>query len=477
MNNLFKAMSIWIISTIFLTTATAQTSDVNFSILKDDRDVTVTRSDQIIYDFDYSNFENRELVDLVLEDTIPEGTTFALGALWECDGYTEDDIVPAGTVCTYNLGNVPIGAIDQSLDGLITLTIIESTTLPSITNTIRVLENGNEELATSTVTTPIVSPFIFAQIASDTEEYQCFEQIPYTVSLENVGEVTANSVDISLELPEGYEFVDDDGWSCDDNFCTFEYGQLEVGETDELEFELISNTTDCEEKELTLDLDLNLQNINEENAFKTVNVVTPLPSLEISKELSDIRTLEEDEEYIATIKIVLSNTGDTDIADIALEENLEESLITFDEFEFIKAWSDECDLNTSFDGSSTINIIESLLLGAGEDCTLYYEVRLKDDEDDEYNVDSVATGISGSTEINVQQGLVFELEFDNDDEEIQEDEENEREENNHNNDDDDHSEGSVLGTQYLADTGMPITYHLIFASIMILSVLGIRYIK
>lgn len=127
----------------------------NFSILKDDRNITAVPGGDIVYDFHYSNYVGRDLMNVVLVDVIPANTTAVVTAGWTCAGYVLGDTVPAGTECKYVLGTVADGSVDQSLIGLITVTVDPTFTGELVVNTIAALENGTDELATSTVPTPV----------------------------------------------------------------------------------------------------------------------------------------------------------------------------------------------------------------------------------------------------------------------------------------------------------------------------------
>lgn len=494
-----KIIFIFIFSFLTLTLGSSNAKAVNFSILKNDRDIIVTYGQDLIYDLEYSNWENRTIENVTFEDSVPHGTTYIVESDWDCDGYNVGEMAPGGTVCTYDYGDILPNQINQVIDSFFLVTIDNDSGYSHVSNTIRVLENG-DEIATSTVDTPIYLPEIYSLVTSDREEFMCNEVMDLEVFIDNTGLVPATNLIMQLTLPENTKIISDD-WSCDSNVCSYEYGDLAADTEDIVPFQVtLIDAEGCVDGPNTFALDLNSDNQYEDYAYRTLYFENPDPALNIDKEVINIVTIEEDEEYRVTIAINLNNVGEVDLTDIELEEDLVNQLGLFDEYRFERAWSDECDLNESFDGDNNKILIEGLDLEIGESCELYYDVVLKDDENEDYNVTSFVMG----DQLNADTNLSFELEFDNDDAVIQSDEEESSESNddsNNDNDTEDESSGSgavlgisitnssdssdsgqgrVLGSRSdgtLADTGFDFRHTYVFGSLIILSVAIVPLIK
>ena len=477
---------------LMFTALTTYSHAVNFSILKNDKNVAVTYGNDLSYDFEYSNWEHRLIENVVFEDTIPNGTTFEIVEPWECDGHSIGDTVEAGTICKYLYGDVAVGNINVVLDNIITVKINDTFEYDQITNTVKVLENGTDEIATSTVVTPVRDPEVYSLVKSEEEHFFCTDEIELGIFVDNVGLVHVKDLSLELVIPENIEMLNSD-WSCQDNICNLDYGNLSADT--EVEFLFTVKVIDqslCEDGPVTFDLNLTSVNKYEDAAYRTIYLEKLQSDLEIRKSRSDLVTIEEDEEYRATIKIEIENTGEVDLTEIYLDENLDEQLGLFDGYDFVKAWSDDCKLNSKFNGDNEIRLVENTDLKIGESCTLYYEVLLRDDEDEEYDVLSSAGAKDGVEDLETDVNLKFELEFDNDDALIQAAMEDKKSNNSNNTSSSDDEEstvvnntsssasssysggGRVLGARSdtaLANTGVNLGYIYLLSTILLSSTL------
>lgn len=86
----------------------------DFTLVKDDGGVNVDPGTSVIYTLTYTNNGDQDASNVVLEDTVPVGTTFDAGA--STAGWSCADGDPAGTVCTLAVGTVAGGGGTASVD-------------------------------------------------------------------------------------------------------------------------------------------------------------------------------------------------------------------------------------------------------------------------------------------------------------------------------------------------------------------------
>ena len=72
----------------------------DLTVVKDDGGVTAERGDEVTYRIDYANNGSRGATDVLLSETVPEGTTFVGPSDWVCTGRT----------CVFIIGDLAAGA-------------------------------------------------------------------------------------------------------------------------------------------------------------------------------------------------------------------------------------------------------------------------------------------------------------------------------------------------------------------------------
>ena len=370
---------------------TSSVSAINFSILKNDADATVRYGETITYDIEFSNYENRDLINVIIEDTIPIGTTFIATENWSCDGYTTGEVVPEGVLCTYEIGTIPFGTYNYTVANIMTVNVLENTYLPSITNWMYVSENnGTDLLATSNVTTPIWLPEIYASIYANSDTFDCFSTVHYTISVDNYLDKDIDNVVLQFVRPD--ELISQSPeWNCDtDNLCEYYYGSLLAHTSDNISFNATNvDASVCTNNPITIDLDVpNVDNINEYYAYSTVNF-SPITStdltVDINKELYDLQTLIEGEEYLATIKITITNNTLSNFIGIDALEDLT-LLNAFDDYEFLSLHTVGCDANPDFDGDLQKNMLTFQTFSTLQTCEIYYNIKLFESTNALYNI-------------------------------------------------------------------------------------------
>ncbi len=110
-----------------------------FTLEKDDGGVTVDPETSVVYTLTYTNTGDQDASNVVLEDTVPAGSTFDAGASsagWDCfDGD------PEGTPCCISVGTVPGNGGSASVDFAVEV-VAPQDAPPTISNTATVRDDG-----------------------------------------------------------------------------------------------------------------------------------------------------------------------------------------------------------------------------------------------------------------------------------------------------------------------------------------------
>lgn len=131
----------------------------NLVVTKTDGVVTVDPGDDLIYVLEVENINGSDAENVVVTETVPEGTTFnaALSnAAWNCSGTT------AGSGCTAAVGTVATGGPAVGL--AFTVTVASPTVVATVVNTTTVADDGangadeNPADNTATTMTPVNVP-------------------------------------------------------------------------------------------------------------------------------------------------------------------------------------------------------------------------------------------------------------------------------------------------------------------------------
>ncbi|MBN2393426.1 MAG: DUF11 domain-containing protein, partial [Anaerolineae bacterium] len=182
---------------------------IDLLITKDDGDITVEPGETIVYTLTYANNGDQVAGGVVITETVPALTTFnqiASGLGWTCVHGS-----PAGTVCTYPLGDViEGGTLHFAVDVVLPFPIEVS----EITNQVIIgadannIPDANPDDNTASAITPIITkPDLvigkddgFSVVLPD-------QQVTYIITATNVGTQNAANVQITDTLPAYVTFA------------------------------------------------------------------------------------------------------------------------------------------------------------------------------------------------------------------------------------------------------------------------------
>ncbi len=230
------------------TTATnSDTTPVNvtadYSVVKTDGGTTTTPGSTVPYQLTYRNTGNVDLTGVVLNETVPANTTFNAAA--STPGWTCAAGSPAGTACSFTIGNLAAGAA-----GTVTFAVTAAASFPAgstqLLNTVTITDdgaNGPDPTPgdnTSTDTTPVTLTPGLSLVKSDGGiTAQPGSTVPYILTYRNTGNVNLTGVRLTETVPANTTFsaaASTAGWSCPDGsgagtVCTLIIGSLPVGAT------------------------------------------------------------------------------------------------------------------------------------------------------------------------------------------------------------------------------------------------------
>jgi len=188
---------------------TSLDATIDLLITKDDGGTTVEPSETIVYTLTYANNGDQIAGGVIITETVPALTTFnqtASSPGWTCAGGS-----PAGTVCTYALGDVIEGgtvlfAVDVVLPFPIEVSeITNQVVIGADANNIPDA-NPNDNTATA-ITTIITRPDLVTGKDDRFSVVQPGQQVTYIITATNVGTQNATNVQLTDTLPIYVSFL------------------------------------------------------------------------------------------------------------------------------------------------------------------------------------------------------------------------------------------------------------------------------
>lgn len=184
----------------------------DLSIVKIADVASTTPGSQITYTLTYANNGINEATGVVLQETVPENTTFQPGHNtpdWVC---TPDNT--AGSACQLVLGTLPANSGEQTA----AFVVIVDANLPSgvenIDNTVQIGDDGGNGVDptpsdnTSSTATPVdAAPDITITKTDHVIQVAPGAALTYTLTIANEGNQDATGVVITDTLPQGLQFV------------------------------------------------------------------------------------------------------------------------------------------------------------------------------------------------------------------------------------------------------------------------------
>ena len=227
---------------------TPVTASPDLSIVKGDAGATVSPGGAIIYTLDYVNNGDQAATGVTVTETVPASTTFEVTGStlgWSClDGD------PAGTVCTFAVGSLAVGAA-----GSLTFVVTVDPTLPSlvvdIDNTVSIDDDGTNgpDPTPGDNTDDEDTPVDAAPDLTVVKDDGGVSSLPggtvvYTLDYANVGNQASGDPELSETVPANTTFDaagSTPGWSCADNapagtVCELALGSLAAGATGSADF-------------------------------------------------------------------------------------------------------------------------------------------------------------------------------------------------------------------------------------------------
>ncbi|MGC9394370.1 MAG: hypothetical protein ACP5J4_05900 [Anaerolineae bacterium] len=214
----------------------------DLAIAKTDGGISPQPGDVLVYTLTYANVGEQGATGAIISETVPAHATFTAAA--SNPGWTCVDGAPAGTPCTYTVGDLPVGA-----SGDITFAVRVVTPLPvSITQTeneVSITDDGSNGADTDPAnnTASIVTPLdatIDLLITKDDggTTVEPSETIVYTLTYANNGDQIAGGVIITETVPALTTFnqtASSPGWTCvhgspAGTVCTYPLGDVIEGD-------------------------------------------------------------------------------------------------------------------------------------------------------------------------------------------------------------------------------------------------------
>lgn len=205
------------------------------TVAKDDGGVSTTPGGTVTYDIDYANEGDEPATGVVLTETVPAHTTFAGPAAWSC---SVGD--PAGTVCTIAVGDLAAGATG-SVDFAVQVVNPAPAGVDLLVNTVSIDDDDPEIPGDSdTDDTPLdAAPDLTVTKDDGGITAEEGDEVTYTIVYANVGHQDATGVVLTETVPPGSTFVGPDDWTCVDDTCTVEIGDLAAGDSGEIDFTVL----------------------------------------------------------------------------------------------------------------------------------------------------------------------------------------------------------------------------------------------
>jgi uncharacterized repeat protein (TIGR01451 family) len=213
----------------------------DLTLSKDDGISAAAPGDGVIYTLDYANAGDQNATGVVLTETVPLHTTFDAGASssgWSCTGGE-----PAGTLCTYAIGPLPMNGTG-SVDFAVTLVNPVPAGVVETTNTAGIYDDGtgNPERAPADNRAAHVTPIeatpnlVLTKDDGDAIAYSG-ATVVYTLTYSNIGDQHATGVVLTETVPAYTTFdafASSPAWSCLDDapagtLCTHPLGHVGAG--------------------------------------------------------------------------------------------------------------------------------------------------------------------------------------------------------------------------------------------------------
>ncbi len=182
---------------------------IDLLLTKDDGDITVEPGETIVYTLTYANNGDQIAGGVIITETVPVLTTFNQVA--SSTGWTCTHESPAGTTCTYALGDVIAGgtvhfAVDVVLP--FPVTVSEITNQAVIGADANNIPDANPVDNTATATTPVITrPDLVVGKDDGFSVVLPEQQFTYVITVTNVGTQNATNVRITDTLPAYVAFT------------------------------------------------------------------------------------------------------------------------------------------------------------------------------------------------------------------------------------------------------------------------------
>jgi uncharacterized repeat protein (TIGR01451 family)/fimbrial isopeptide formation D2 family protein len=231
------------------------TPAIDLAITKGDGGAVATAGNALIYTLAYTNTGNYAATGVTISETVPEHSSFS--AAGSSAGWSCADGAPAGTACTYTVGDLA-----RAASGSLTFAVTVDAALPAgvdeLSNSASIADDG----AYGPDATPADNSAVELTPLQAAPDLQLEKGLAdrrssvdpgalavYSLRYRNVGVQAATGVTISETVPQHTSFSAADssaGWSCADGApagtaCTFTVGELAAGAEGEVRFAIQVN--------------------------------------------------------------------------------------------------------------------------------------------------------------------------------------------------------------------------------------------
>lgn len=334
-----------------------------------DGDVTAIPGDVIRYTIEVENVGGLDATRVMINETVPENTTFDLDS--SSEGWSCTAGAPAGSPCTLELGDDLSGVPDgEAVSVVFAVKVNEPipANVDDIANQATVTAS-NADPATVSETTPIEADADLKITVRDGDAAaKPGEMIHYNIEVDNVGNRTAEGVIISETVPENTTFFSvktSRGWSCvgrsAGSRCSYrvEGGLVGAPDGEAVTVDFTVFVDDTVPADLgAIDNTASVMALNVASAetdISTSVIAAPILGISKSDRGNDVRigeTIDYDISY--------SNTGDQDASGVVIHEVVPRDT-RFDEGRSSAAWSCSDDAPP---GSTCTFIVGSLPAGS-----------------------------------------------------------------------------------------------------------------
>ena len=287
------------------------------TLSKDDGGVSAAPGGIVTYTLRYTNTGNIALSAVIIQETVPDHSTFVGPATWQ--GCASG--AGAGTLCTINLGIVA-GAGAAGSAGTLQFAVRVDNPLPVGVNQLQnfaSITSQEDVSATATDTTPL-NTFINLQLSKSADVASTVPGgfINYTLRYTNTGNIEVVNVPLSEIVPDNTVYVGN-GWTCaPDNTagssCTRTIASIAGGGGNgQVTFVVQVNST----------VPANTQSINNTAVLNgSINATTSTPlvvltGIALSKDDAGISAVPS---ALITYTVRYTNTGNTGLTGVALAE-------------------------------------------------------------------------------------------------------------------------------------------------------------